>query len=177
MLTPPVAYPILPGGGGSPADYPMAAILHKQAVTYARSVNDLLMEDHGWAMKCWDAEEAIQLGFALFDAFEEVDSKWRASVKRAKADHAEALLTVGKLLREVSRIMQDIRPRTLDFIQRVEAQGYNVDGADRFRNAVHIPFDERRLDIAIEAGEIAAFVGATAPANSPDISDDSDDDL
>jgi hypothetical protein len=153
----------------------MTSILHTQAETFARSVDGLLMEDHRWAMKCRDAEGAVRVGLALFDAFEGADASWREAVRRASGEDAEMLLQTGAALREISAILHSARARTLELIRQVESRGYRVDGVARYRDAVHAPFDERRLEVPIASEDVAAFVGAAGRAS--DLPDDADDDL
>lgn len=159
---------------------PMATILRNQAETYARSVDALLVERHRGAMMCRNTEEAIRVGLALIDAFETLDAKWRAAVKRAGAQDVEVLRDTGEGLRQVSRILHDARPVLLKCVRAVEADGYAVDGAERYINTVFVPFDERRIDVPLSGEEIGAFVSsvaATAGAKARDLPDAADDDL
>src|SRR3954447_8040526 len=116
----------------------MASILHTQAEVFARSVENLLMEDHRWAMKCRDAEEAVRIGLALFDAYEGADSSWRESVRRARAEDAEALRQARTALRDISAILHAARARTLELVRQVESHGYHVDGVAPYRDAAHV---------------------------------------
>jgi hypothetical protein len=155
----------------------MASILRNQAEAFARSVDDLLTENHEWAMLCGEIEDAIPLGLALFDAIERLDTNWREAVKTATGTNAKKLWSFGEELPGVIDAVRRAHATLAEAIRRVEAEGYVVDGAVEFQRRLPVPFDERPLNIPLTGAAVAAFVGAAAGPKVPDLPDDADDDL
>lgn len=97
------------------------------------SYDDEWKKDHETAMKCRDLEDRLRVGMGLYRFFRGTDELWSRSVQAGREEFD------ADFVREVHSAYQWwLRPcdAMLDAINRIEKQGYAVEGADEFRQAV-----------------------------------------
>lgn len=114
---------------------PIASIrrIQEQVDAYSDSVSvcdESWKKAHEEAMACFDLEGYISQGIHLFEVILDTDTRWRNLVFYQKvADRTE----VREAIRQMFLRWTGPCERVEECIQRFEALGYRVEGADTFR--------------------------------------------
>lgn len=101
--------------------------------------------DHRQAIECWELQERIEVGLALYHYIHSVDERWSDAVRAGAAavDDAES-----RSILELCRRWLGPAEKVLASTKILESQGYSVNGSRPFRDAWHRVRTATMLDAA-----------------------------
>jgi hypothetical protein len=92
---------------------------------------ELWKEDHDLAMVCCDVQEQLALLVYLFERIHRTDESAREAIFAGRQDHSPEF---DRELENVYREWASVAGKYLDVVEKLESQGFFVEGADQARH-------------------------------------------
>lgn len=130
--------------------------VHPQLV--AEQVNLYAKQVEHWkkdgipAALCWEIEQLLRLGFTALDNIRSTDRHWSIEARQKNTVSAADVRRIGDLYRRWLKACE----RLLPVIDRLEAEQFFPEGADRLRRSVR----EVRLTVSIDPARIPTDIDA-----------------